>query len=92
MQLIDTHCHLDWNAFDADREAVINRAVEAGVTRMITIGVDAASSRRAIEIADRHEAVYAAVGVHPNDCVDFDGAALAEIRSLDVDTRFLATG
>ena len=78
MDLIDTHCHLDWKAFDADREAVIDRAVQAGVTRMITIGVDVPSSRRAIEIAERHAAVYAAVGVHPNDCADFSAALLKE--------------
>ena len=72
MEFVDTHCHLDWNSFDADREAVIDRAAQAGVTRMITIGVDAPSSRRAIEIAEAHDAVYAAVGVHPNDCAEFD--------------------
>ena len=38
--LVDTHCHLDWNAFDADRDAVIRRAIESGVTRLLTIGVD----------------------------------------------------
>ncbi len=92
MNLIDTHCHLDWNAFDPDREAVINRAVEAGVRRMITIGVDVPSSRRAIEIAEQHESVYAAVGVHPNDCDDFDVAKLREIRSLAQHPKVVAIG
>jgi TatD DNase family protein len=92
MRLIDTHCHLDWNSFDADREAVIDRAVQAGVTRMITIGVDGPSSRRAIEIADRYEAVYAAVGVHPNDCAEFDEALLADIRSLAQHPKVVAIG
>jgi TatD DNase family protein len=92
MDLIDTHCHLDWKAFDPDREAVIDRAVQAGVRRMITIGVDAASSRRAIEIAEQHEAVYAAVGVHPNDCAGFDAALLQEIRSLAQHPKVVAIG
>jgi TatD DNase family protein len=92
MRLIDTHCHLDWNSFDADREAVIDRAVQAGVTRMITIGVDGPSSQRAIEIADRYEAVYAAVGVHPNDCAEFDKAMLADIRSLAQHPKVVAIG
>ena len=92
MELTDTHCHLDWNAFDPDREAVIDRAVQAGVRRMITIGVDVPSSRRAIEIADQHEAVYAAVGVHPNDCADFDAAMLNEIRSLAQHPKVVAIG
>src|SRR5512139_1457893 len=92
MELIDTHCHLDWNAFDLDRDAVIKRAVEAGVRRMITIGVDVPSSRRAIEIAEQHEAVYAAVGVHPNDCADFSVAWRDEIRSLAQHPKVVAIG
>ncbi len=92
MDLIDTHCHLDWEAFDADRDAVIDRAVRAGVRRMITVGVDVPSSRRAIEIAEQHEAVYAAAGVHPNDCAGFDAAMLQEIRTLGQHPRVVAIG
>jgi TatD DNase family protein len=92
MNLIDTHCHLDWNSFDADRAAVIDRAVQAGVRWMITIGVDVPSSRRAIAIAEQHEAVYAAVGVHPNDCAGFDAALLQEVRSLAQHPKVVAIG
>lgn len=92
MELIDTHCHLDWKAFDLDRDAVIKRAVEAGVRRMITIGVDVPSSRRAIEIAEQYEAVHAAVGVHPNDCADFSAAWLGEIRLLAQHPKVVAIG
>jgi TatD DNase family protein len=92
MELIDTHCHLDWNSFEADRAAVIDRAVEAGVTRMITIGVDVPSSRRAIEIAEQYAAVYAAVGVHPNDCAGFDKAMWQGIRSLAQHPKVVAIG
>jgi TatD DNase family protein len=92
MELIDTHCHLDWKAFDPDREAVIHRAVRAGVRRMITIGVDVPSSRRAIEIAATHDAVYAAVGVHPNDCAGFDATLLNDIRSLAQHPKVVAIG
>ncbi|HSD85526.1 MAG TPA: TatD family hydrolase [Anaerolineae bacterium] len=92
MDLVDTHCHLDWKTFDPDREAVIDRAVQAGVTRMITIGVDVPSSRRAIELAEWHESVYAAVGVHPNDCAGFDAAGLSDLRSLAQHPKVIAIG
>src|SRR5512136_119617 len=92
MELVDTHCHLDWNAFDPDRQAVIDRAVQAGVRRMITIGVDVASSRRAVEIAEQHEGVYAAVGVHPNDCAGFAAALLNEVRLLAQHPKVVAIG
>lgn len=92
MKFIDTHCHLDWKSFDLDRAEAIERAVAAGVTRMITIGVDVPSSRRAIEIAEQHGAVYAAVGVHPNDCAYFDAAMLQEIRSLAQHPKVVAIG
>ena len=92
MMLIDTHCHLDWKAFDPDRDEVIGRAVEAGVARMITVGVDAPSSRRAIELAEKYEAVYAAVGVHPNDCLGFNAAVLNEIRALAQHPKVVAIG
>ena len=90
--LVDTHCHLDWNAFDVDRDEVIRRAIGAGVARMVTIGVDAPSSRRALELAERYEAVYAAVGVHPNDAADFDNDALNELWALAQHSKVVALG
>lgn len=92
MEIVDTHCHLDWNAFDADRDDVIKRAVDSGVTRLLTIGVDVPSSRRAVELAEQYAEVYAAVGVHPNDCADFDAALLAEVRSLAQLDKVIAIG
>jgi TatD DNase family protein len=92
MILVDTHCHLDWNTFDADRDAVIRRAIESGVTRLLTIGVDVPSSRRAIELSGQHAEVYAAVGVHPNDCADFDAEMLKEVRSLAQHPKVVAIG
>lgn len=90
--LVDTHCHLDWNAFDADRDDVIKRALESGVTRMLTIGVDVPSSRRAIALAEQYAEVYAAVGIHPNDCADFDAAMLSEVRALAQHPKVIAIG
>ncbi len=90
--LVDTHCHLDWKAFDNDREAVIKRAIDSGITRMLTIGVDVPSSRRSIELAEQYTEVYAAVGVHPNDCADFDAATLKEIHTLAQQPKVVAIG
>ena len=92
MELIDTHCHLDWKTFDPDREEVIHRALANGVVRMVTIGVDIPSSQRALELAESYAEVYAAVGVHPNDCADFDQALLAEVRALAQHPKVVAIG
>jgi TatD DNase family protein len=67
MRLIDSHAHLDMPHFDADRDAVIARAKEAGVTAMLTLGVDGPSSQRAVELARQYDGVYAAVGIHPHE-------------------------
>ncbi len=66
MALIDTHAHLTAPDFDTDREAVLARAVEAGVEAIITVGFDLATSRQAVGLAARHPGLAAAVGIHPN--------------------------
>lgn len=68
--LFDSHAHLDDNRFDGDREEVIARAAANGVTGIINIGADMASSRRSVELARRYSSVYAAVGIHPHDAKD----------------------
>ncbi len=91
--LVDSHCHLNWHAFDADRDAVVQRAVAAGVTRMVTIGVDLPTSRQGIALAETYEGVYAAVGIHPNDLGDgLTPADLAELRILAAHPRVVAIG
>jgi TatD DNase family protein len=68
MPLIDTHAHLDQDDFNADRGALLERAEAAGVTRIITVGTTAASSRLCVELAARHALLRAAVGIQPNYC------------------------
>ncbi|MGD8397505.1 MAG: TatD family hydrolase, partial [Anaerolineae bacterium] len=82
MILVDTHAHLDFDQFDGDRAAVLQRAQAAGVGIIITIGTDVASSQAAVELAAQHEMVYATVGMHPHDARTLDGDALAELRAL----------
>jgi TatD DNase family protein len=67
--LVDSHCHLDSEQFDGDREAVIARALDSGVERMVAIGTgDGPPDLEAgLRLADRHAAFYATVGVHPHD-------------------------
>jgi TatD DNase family protein len=65
--LVDTHAHLDGDVFAADLDAVLERALEAGVARMVTAGQDEVTSRAALELAARHASVAAAVGVHPHE-------------------------
>jgi TatD DNase family protein len=90
--LVDTHCHLDLRQFDGDREGVIERAQVAGVEIIVNPAIDLASCRRVLALADRYAHVYAAVGVHPNDCGDFDDAALAELRLLAQHPKVVAVG
>ena len=66
MEWIDTHCHLDEDAFHQDCSEVIQRAVDSGIVAMIAIGITLDSCRRVIDLADKFPEVYATVGLHPN--------------------------
>jgi len=77
--LIDTHCHLDMADYSEAGEQIITRAAEAGVTQVITIGIDVQSSRRAVEIAERHDVT---LGIEPEVSNVVDSAAKAR-RLLD---------
>ncbi|WP_182187812.1 TatD family hydrolase [Pectinatus frisingensis] len=65
--LIDTHAHLDDNQYDQDRTEVINRAADEGVNLIINMGADMDSSHKAVQLAAQYDAIYAAVGVHPEE-------------------------
>ena len=67
MQLIETHAHLDFKDYDADREEVIKRAKEHGVFKIINIGADIDGSKKGIELAKKYPEVYATVGIHPEE-------------------------
>ncbi len=95
MELVDTHCHLDHNFFDEDRDEVIARAMKAGVSRFVVPGLDIDTSRAAIKLAERYESIYAAVGFHPNDIGPDPGppeAALKEIWRLSKHPKVVAIG
>jgi TatD DNase family protein len=88
--VIDSHTHLD--ACSPPDEELVGAAVEAGVTRLVTIGTDGASCRRALQAAEAFPQVYAAVGRHPNSAHGFDAADLAELRALAGHPRCVAIG
>jgi TatD DNase family protein len=90
--LVDTHCHLEMARFDKDRDAVIERAREAGLAAMITVGSDPESNRKALALARAHEGVYAAVGIHPHDAQLFTPALREELRAWLGREKVVAVG
>ncbi len=93
MRLVDTHVHLDFDAYDPDRAEVLSRAAAAGVTRLIIPGVDAETSQNAVRLSAQHPGViYAAVGWHPNSTAHFTPADLAHVRQLAAQPAVVAIG
>ena len=90
--LTDTHCHLDYNKFDPDREAVIARALESGLIRMLVPGLHHKSSRDAVQLAESNASVYAAVGFHPIDLEEFSEKTFAEVKELAKHPKVVAIG
>ena len=80
--LTDTHCHLDLDKFDSDREAVLERAARAGLVRILIPGLNGASSRAAVKLAGSHPMLYAAVGVHPTEANIWTKETSHELRNL----------
>jgi TatD DNase family protein len=92
LNLIDTHCHLNFHQFDADRAAVVERAAQAGVTRILIPAVDTESASQAVALAAEYAGVFASVGIHPNDTADFSDADLDRIRALASAPKAVAIG
>jgi TatD DNase family protein len=90
--LIDTHCHLDFPEFADDLDAVIKRAVDAEVVRMVTIGTNLDSSRAAIELANRYPSVYATVGLHPTSIEENTPEFIEELKELAQHPKVVAIG
>ena len=90
--LIDTHSHLDFPDFASDLDAVLGRAENAGVTRIITIGTSLESSRRAIAIAEKYPQVFAVVGLHPNSASEAPEDFITPLRELARHPKVAAIG
>ncbi|MFQ5471293.1 MAG: TatD family hydrolase [Dehalococcoidia bacterium] len=90
--LIDSHCHLQDRKFDKDREDVLQRARNAGVTGFVVVGYDIASSKKAVELADDHSDVHAVVGVHPHDAKTLTPKDIDTLDRLADSAKVVAIG
>jgi TatD DNase family protein len=88
--VVDTHTHLDRGP--APEAELVAQARDAGVRRILTIGMDAESCRAALRAADEHDEVYAALGRHPNESTGYDDAVTADLRGLAAHPRCRAIG
>jgi TatD DNase family protein len=90
--LVDTHAHLDEQAFDGDRAEVVARAAAAGIVRIITIGTTADTSRRSVDVAAEFPGVYAAVGIQPNYAAQAKAGDWETIEELALAEKVVAIG
>jgi TatD DNase family protein len=88
--VVDSHTHLEM--CDPPDAELVTAASEAGVNRIVTIGIDGASGRAALAAAEDFPQVYAAIGRHPNSATGFDDADLAELRALAAHPKCVAIG
>src|SRR4051794_28903218 len=88
--MVDTHAHL--SICEPDDDHLVAAAREAGVRRILTVGLDESSNREAIAAAEDHDEVFASVGRHPNSASGFDGTAADDIAALAVHPRVRAIG
>lgn len=88
----DSHCHLNDEAFENDAEAVFDSAIAANVRRMMVVGFDLPSSRAAVALAEKHEEIWAAAGIHPHDASVWNDDVANELRELLHHPRTKALG
>ena len=92
MRLFDSHCHLDDERFDEDRAETIARTRAGGVGRCVCVGSDLPSSRRCIALAEAHDFIYAAAGVHPHEAKDAPADYLDQLKEMLSHPRVVALG
>ncbi len=92
VSVIDTHCHLDMISSGEDIGKIVSRAAARGISRIITIGIDLESSKKAIDIAEKHETVYASVGIHPHNVQGLQDNSYDELEKLCDNSKVVAYG
>ncbi|HEX9092050.1 MAG TPA: TatD family hydrolase, partial [Anaerolineales bacterium] len=89
---VDTHCHLNFDVYDLDRSAVVERARQNGINRILIPGVDLETSKSAVHYAQEFPEVFAAVGIHPNDGSRWTERSLSELKALAGEAKVVAIG
>jgi TatD DNase family protein len=92
IDLVDTHCHLNFDSYDKDQDEVVQRAAAAGVNRIIIPAIDLNSAKDALRLSHRYPGVYAAVGIHPNSSADFLEKDTEAIALLAGDSKVVGIG
>lgn len=92
MQLFDTHAHYDTEQFDTDRDALLATLPEQDVALVVNPGCDIPTSRKALELAQRYDYIYAAVGYHPESCAPYQESELELLREMAKDPNVVAIG
>lgn len=92
MEFFDTHAHYNDEKFKNDREEIIKHIYNNGVTKMVCVGYDLNKSKKAIEIAEKYDYMYATVGISPNDIIDFNDENLKQIEELAKNSKVVAIG
>jgi TatD DNase family protein len=90
--LVDSHCHLDFPDFDSERDAIVTRAVEAGVGRMVTISTRVRRFPSLLAIAERYHEVYCSVGTHPHNAAEEADVTAEELAQLSQHPKVVAIG
>jgi len=92
MHLIDSHAHVDFPQFDNDRDAVVERARATDLVALVNIGTNVNTSRASVTLAESHDFIYAAVGIHPHDAETATSEALQDLRLLARRPEVIAIG
>lgn len=90
--LVDTHAHIDFPRFNDDRDEVIKRAKENNLEYIINVGADEASSQRSIELAQKHDMIYAVVGIHPHEAKNVTESTYKQLKNWAKEDKVVAIG
>mgnify|MGYP004522197061 CR=1 FL=1 len=92
IKTIDTHAHYDAEEFDADRDELLTQLFAESVDSIITMGCSLKSSAAALKLAEKYERMYAAVGIHPEDCENLPDDYISQIKTLATNKKVRAIG